>query len=59
MKAKRVWIRQHPAEPSNVEVTLTRPDDEYDMMQSMFESGEPAFVHWKEWVAIPVEDDDE
>lgn len=58
MKAKLAWVRAHPDEPSNYEVTLDEPSDMYGHIYSNRIGGEEAWVKWKPFVLIPVEDDD-
>ncbi|AAM28366.1 hypothetical protein [Vibrio phage VpV262] len=57
MKGKRIWIRQHPNEPSNYEVTLDKPNEEYGTIHSHYAGGESAYVKWHEWVAFQLEDE--
>lgn len=55
MKAKKIWIAQHPDQLSNFEVMLTCPNDSGVYLYSNTRDGEDQFVEWKECVIIEVE----
>lgn len=58
MKGKRIWIRQHPNEPSNYEISLTEPEESHGMIYSIYQNGETAYVPWVAWVAFQLDDDE-
>lgn len=56
VKAKLIWIAQHPDEPSNCEVSLDEPNDSRTWLHSNFISGEDVWVEWQPYVIIPLEE---
>lgn len=55
MKAKKIWIAQHPDEVGNVEVRMTEPNDSGAYLYSGMESGNDLYVEWIEYVIFEVE----
>ena len=55
MKAKKIWIAQHPDQPDNVEFTMTEPNSGSTYLFSNTHDGDDIYVEWKEYICIEVE----
>ena len=57
IKAKKMWIAEHPTQPGNREVKFDEPVDDYTYIESNLfdEDGACEYVEWVEYVCIPVE----
>lgn len=55
MKAKKIWMAQHPTQPCNFEVCTTEPNDSGTYISSTMHNEDGEYVQWKEYVLIEVE----
>ncbi len=55
MKAKKIWIAEHPTQPGNREVELNEPRKSGTFISSCYHSEDGEWVKWQEYVCIPVE----
>lgn len=55
MKARKVWIAEHPDEPGNREVSFDEPRESSTHLYTGLHSGEDQYVEWKEFILIEVE----
>lgn len=55
MKAKKIWIAQHPDEPDNCEITVSDPRESHVYIHTGLHTGEDRYVEWKEYIAFEIE----
>lgn len=56
MKAKKIWIAEHPNEPFNREVSFnSNSAGEYVHIDPTMHGNESAYVEYVEHIAIPIE----
>jgi hypothetical protein len=55
MKAKKIWIAQHPDQSDNFKVSMTEPNDGSEYLYSSTHEGEDIYVEWKEYICFEVE----
>lgn len=55
LKAKKIWIDEHPEQPGNREVEFDEPRESGTYIDSCYHNQDGAYVEWQEYVCIPVE----
>ena len=55
MKAKRIWIAQHPDEPENRDIKFHEPCDDGEYLCSQMADGRNLYVKYKEYLLIELE----
>ena len=56
MKCKKIWIAVHPEEPHNVEVSFADMSGEHTTIYAGQYNHNDAYVEWKEYVIIEIEE---
>lgn len=56
MNAKRIWIASYPAEPDNVEVKLTDPNQEGTYIYSKHGRSDGVYCLWREYIILDITD---
>jgi hypothetical protein len=56
MKAKKMWLAQHPTQSDNIEVRFTEPPEECIFLDSYLHTEEPEYVKYKEYIIIEIEE---
>lgn len=56
MKAKRIWIAQHPQESDNCEISFYKPAEDSIMVYANLSSNKDEYVEYKEYLFIEIEE---
>lgn len=56
MKAKKMWLAQHPTQSDNIEVSFTEPPEKFIFIDSYLHTEESEYVTYKEYLIIEIEE---